>query len=772
MNTKRNHKFLYTSIIYAMIVFLMILVYGLYMQLSFAHSQSVLSYEVFESTGGQVGAAMGNDYEMFKNQNQDVIPTLHHEDIKIADLKIMDIRKGYDVSNVLNPNDFYVFYQNDNQIGYVLLDSYFSFSIHASKNYLFVNQSGNILYQMETIGYTSIYAYVERFTSFDVSKTLENNLLNKQAGNLGKRVNNAYLSYKYIAEDIYIIELDSYLYQNSIYQPFYAGLIVFSIAMLAAFIAIYFFYVRPSFKHSIESDSFLIPNSHVMLLILDKKGYVRKYNTTFYQTFGKQYIFKTIFDYTKEVFDLADRKTITIKLSNQHRPYHFMILSFSEGYVLVSDHAEKELGNHYKNLALNDMITGLPNRIALEEDLINHHRLQEKSGLIVLDVKDYRQITKMIGYPKAQKLLNRLKEQIQSYSKDYQMKIYNFNHDIFVIWLNQIAGLETLEIWAKGFLNYIAEPFLVDDEYIKVDIKMGIVKLFPGDKIQRSSDVVNALMGALERAKNSSIYHYVIYDDGMSGYLSKHQMMERDLKKAILNDEFIIYLQPQYDFLNKRTIGFEALLRWNNPLYIKESPMTYIEMAERNSMIVDIGKIIMKKVFETSMLPEFKAYKFSFNVSPHQMMQRGFIGDLIALAESYQIDYDRISIEVTETMLAQSLELMIHKIEQLKSYGFEVHLDDFGTGYSSLSYLKSLPLDVVKIDKQFVDHITNDRADRILIEAIIDLVKNLDLGLIIEGVETTEQAELLSKFKAYILQGYLISQPISLEQAKKFINKK
>jgi EAL domain-containing protein (putative c-di-GMP-specific phosphodiesterase class I) len=176
-------------------------------------------------------------------------------------------------------------------------------------------------------------------------------------------------------------------------------------------------------------------------------------------------------------------------------------------------------------------------------------------------------------------------------------------------------------------------------------------------------------------------------------------------------------------------------------------------------------------VFEIVKKLENFDLEISFNISPRQLLQPGFVHDLMSLVKEYDVKPHMIGIEMTETVLVQSFDLIIEKLSTLKQQGFKIHLDDFGTGYSSLSYLKNLPVDVIKIDRQFVEDIENNQSARTILRMMMSLGKALKLNVIYEGVETQKQAELIKKDGGTVIQGFLISKPKPFEEAIKLLNK-
>jgi EAL domain-containing protein (putative c-di-GMP-specific phosphodiesterase class I) len=277
------------------------------------------------------------------------------------------------------------------------------------------------------------------------------------------------------------------------------------------------------------------------------------------------------------------------------------------------------------------------------------------------------------------------------------------------------------------------------------------------------------MMLALNHAKESSQHKSFFYDVSLSLIASREQRMEADLANAIKNQEFYMVLQPQFNNQDEKIIGFEALIRWNNPKYASESPLKFIQMAERNNMIIDIGRIALHETFQIAKELEPYNIHVSLNISPVQILQAGFVNEIISVFEQYELKKHSISLEITETFLIGSFDLVINKLKLLQKYGFDIHLDDFGTGYSSLQYLKDLPINTIKIDRAFVINIETDAHSRAIVNMIASLAKNIGLNVVTEGIENDKQNQLVYRAGCNIIQGYLISPPVVKSEAIRLI---
>ena len=233
-----------------------------------------------------------------------------------------------------------------------------------------------------------------------------------------------------------------------------------------------------------------------------------------------------------------------------------------------------------------------------------------------------------------------------------------------------------------------------------------------------------------------------------------------------------MYLQPQMDVKTNEVTGFEALIRWLHPKYQDKSPQEFIELAEQRGHMLDVGKFVITETFKLAKALEKYKVKISMNVSPIQLLQVGFVHSLIEEAKSLELNTSSIAIEITETFLMSNLQIMIEKIKLLKENGFQIHLDDFLTGYSSMVYLKDLPIDTIKIDREFTRYIENSKVHAGIVKTICQLGASLELDVICEGIETEEQFVLAKKFGAKTIQGFYIGKAMPYEEAVELLEKK
>ena len=312
----------------------------------------------------------------------------------------------------------------------------------------------------------------------------------------------------------------------------------------------------------------------------------------------------------------------------------------------------------------------------------------------------------------------------------------------------------TIYINAK-IVAYNLKRETIDASYVNMDEEHQIsLKM-----IEEKLDLAYRNMGEL------SSKDYVVYEAAMDNIILATDEMERDIETGLIDREFQMWLQPQFDIINNRVAGFEALIRWMNPKYRDKSPQIFIELAEKRGHMLDIGRFVITESFKLAKKLEPYNVHISVNVSPVQLLQVGFVQQLIDEFNRNQLKTGSIAIEITETLLMGSFKLVAEKLRLLKEAGFHIHLDDFCTGYSSMLYLKDLPVDTLKIDKEFTKYITTNKFNENIVKTICTLAKDLDLDLVCEGVEAQEQADMVKKFGCRIIQGYLYGKAMPYDQA-------
>ena len=427
---------------------------------------------------------------------------------------------------------------------------------------------------------------------------------------------------------------------------------------------------------------------------------------------------------------------------------------------------QKEFESRLLEVAHTDPLTGLPNRTALVENLARllapqNSRPQKGGALLFLDLDRFKGINDSLGHERGDALIREVGKRLVSCVRQSDL-IARTGGDEFMVVLEGMTDRNSLRKIAETILNEVARPFDLDPAPIFVNASIGMV-VWPedGDSVDfllRRADI------ALYRAKEIG-HAAVAYteEDGRTGR-QKYET-ERELRRALENNEFVLYYQPQVDLSTRRLVGAEALIRWNHPENGLVPPDRFIPVAESSGLIVAIGTWVIEEACrqmgqwkKAGVLP----FRLTVNVSGRQF-ERGSLVDIVrsVLARS-GTEGRLLEVEITESVLMARPQTTT-VLQELSNLGVRTSIDDFGTGYSSLSYLTRLPVYKLKIDRSFVTTLPSDPNVRAITTAIITMSAALGLRTIAEGVETREQLEILKKLGCHEIQGYYFSPPLPAE---------
>jgi predicted signal transduction protein with EAL and GGDEF domain len=339
--------------------------------------------------------------------------------------------------------------------------------------------------------------------------------------------------------------------------------------------------------------------------------------------------------------------------------------------------------------------------------------------------------------------------------------------DEFAILLPSVRRDMDLGNIALKIQNSLRRPFMIDQEEIYLTVSTGIGS-FPRD----GSDVQELLKmadSAMRQAKACGRNNYKFYSPELLALSERRQLIESYLKSAIYKNELDLVFQSQIDMNSGELVGFEALLRWENSKLGKIAPAEFIVIAEESGMINEIGDWVLRQVCLSAISwnshkDKRTHVKFAVNLSTRQFLSENFIRKIEAVIFGTGCSPEWLEFEITESLLLEDNEDILTIFKSLREMGISIAIDDFGVGYSALAYLKKFPVDVVKIDKLFIQDITNNPKSAELVKAIVSMAQNMNLGMIIEGVETPDQKEKLLECCCRYGQGYLFSRPMALSR--------
>lgn len=438
-----------------------------------------------------------------------------------------------------------------------------------------------------------------------------------------------------------------------------------------------------------------------------------------------------------------------------------------------------------ERLAYFDPLTGLHNRAQLEK-IINQTIEQKQqdthySAVLFLDLDRFKLLNDSYGHHMGDQLLKKIAQRLTSEVAEGHF-LGRFGGDEFIIVCPSINSVDEdsalchVNAYAKQVIRAIGKSFILNnghqDEDIEYDIAVSIGGIVFNNPQVNMGYLIQLADIAMYRAKIAGGQQAKIFPLDSQNELTYDSHLIRDMRSAIQQNNFHIYLQPKVN-PEGRLIGSEALVRWLHPERGVLVPSSFIEQAEESNLIIQIGQqvleLVCQKLKHWQQDDRTKELTIAINLSAKQLWQSHFVEQFINTVTSYHIDPSKLIIEVTESLLIQDIRDATEKLVQLKNSGVTISLDDFGTGYSSLNYLHRLPIDEIKIDRSFVQDSTQDPQTDLMVKSIIELAKNFNLSVVAEGVETPSQFNLLKGYGVNVYQGYLFAKPLNEENFTRFI---
>src|ERR1700726_1081997 len=439
--------------------------------------------------------------------------------------------------------------------------------------------------------------------------------------------------------------------------------------------------------------------------------------------------------------------------------------------VLLEDITERRNAEaRISHLARYDELTALPNRVNFRDEierlLAVPHDAEQLSALLFVDLDQFKQVNDTLGHPCGDQLLCAVADRLRAMLRPEDF-VARFGGDEFVVFQQNIKSAEDSAVLARRIVDHLSERYKIDNHLVEIGASVGIAMTSPAG-VSADTLLKNADM-ALYRAKANGRGTFCFFRDEMAQTVEARRILELDLRKALANEEFELFYQPLVNLKSGRIGTCEALLRWNHPVRGTVSPVDIIPVAEDMGLIVDLGRWILRKAcMECMKWPE--AVSVAVNFSPQQFHQRDVLGEVRYALEVSGLPANRLEIEITESSLLRNTQLTHDVLSQLRAIGVRISLDDFGTGYSSLSYLHNFPLQKVKIDRSFLDGIDTDRP-LTLLRGVARLSADLGMSVVVEGIETNEQLELISADGTVTeAQGYLFSRPVPAVRVRQLLN--
>lgn len=429
----------------------------------------------------------------------------------------------------------------------------------------------------------------------------------------------------------------------------------------------------------------------------------------------------------------------------------------------------KEIEDRIAFMAHYDGLTGLPNRMNMQERLEKALRKQDSDtvqrALVWLDLDNFKWVNDTLGHPAGDELLQHVAGRLNEMSADHDT-VARISGDEFAMIVERDT-MDELELFLDDLTERLGEPYDLWGSTANCSASVGVRLFDPYTKDART--MLKHADLALYQAKKLGKSNWCMFTEALDERARAHLRIEADLHTALERNEFQLFFQPQVDAHTQEVVGCEALLRWMHPERGLVYPGDFIAHAEDNGLITRIGDwVIRAALAEARRLP--KHIKVSVNISPVQIHSSNLMTTIVNAIATNKIDPRRLELEITETVLMSDTNFTLKRLHKLKEIGVGIALDDFGTGYSSLSYLRSFPFDKIKIDKSFVRDIESRSDSRAITQATISLAHSLGMRCTAEGVETRFQAEFLRDIGCQELQGFFISRAKPLEKLQHVVD--
>ncbi|MBC3478115.1 EAL domain-containing protein [Pseudomonas taiwanensis] len=413
-----------------------------------------------------------------------------------------------------------------------------------------------------------------------------------------------------------------------------------------------------------------------------------------------------------------------------------------------------------QHLSLHDPLTGLANRNKLSRHL-EQALLQGGDAcsltLLLLDLDNFKPINDSLGHAAGDAVLQEVATRLRDTTRDVDL-VARLGGDEFVVVLDGIDNRNEVDRLCARLVELLKQPILFEEQPVHIGVSMGIAQTrtqgCDAGELIRCADI--ALYQA--KAEGKSTWRY--FAPEMNQQIQYRRQLENDLRRALRNDELLLYYQPRYNLDDLRIVSVEALVRWQHPQEGLLGPDTFIPLAEQSDLINALGRWVLREACNT-------AYSWpdnlliSVNLSPAQFLRSNVVADVRQILQETGFPAQRLELEITENVMLNDIEGALATLQALKELGVRLNMDDFGTGYSSLGYLRTYPFDSIKIDKRFIAGLNNPSAsDRAVVQAIINLGQAMGLTVTAEGVETAQQLKALENDRCHEVQGFFLSRPL------------
>lgn len=471
--------------------------------------------------------------------------------------------------------------------------------------------------------------------------------------------------------------------------------------------------------------------------------------------------------------DMSETKRIQKELLASHVELENKVLARTKELNLANEELKNEIEsrigmeNKIRKMAYYDHLTGLANKKMFIDDvnsIIAEHRGQQYSmAVLYLDLDSFKMINDTLGHAQGDELLKQVSERLISTVR-MNDPIARVGGDEFLVMVQDNADERSVGLIASRLNDAFRRQFDLDGNEVYITVSIGIA-VYPADGEDAETLIMNADI-AMNKAKEKGKNKYELCNSTMKTSLQEIMTLTNQLYKAVSRNEFELYYQPQVDISSGMIVGFEALIRWNHPEMGMISPGRFIPIAEKTGLILPIGEWVLENACRQIKYWHdlgFPRVSVAVNLSVRQFMDYDLVGVVERILKETGLEPGYLELEITESILMEDTKYISETLQQLDRMGVKISIDDFGMKYSSLNYLKQIPLHRLKIDMSFVQGITVNHKDEIIIDGIISLAKNLGIDVLAEGVETLEQLDFLKNARCFTVQGYFLYQPMTAE---------
>ncbi len=430
---------------------------------------------------------------------------------------------------------------------------------------------------------------------------------------------------------------------------------------------------------------------------------------------------------------------------------------------------QRAMRDQLEHRAFHDGLTGLPNRARflqrLEESVTRPAPEDEQAAVLFIDLDRFKPVNDSLGHDAGNELLIAVAQRLVGSISAHDI-VGRLGGDEFVVLLDRVRTADEATVVAERLVTALNEPFVVASHEVAISCSVGIA--IAPRPFTNPAELVRRADQAMYRAKAGGRARWALYQAGHDTASVTRLQLEADLRTALQRDQLRLVYQPVYRAYDQSIVAVEALVRWDHPQHGAIPPSTLIPMAEESGLIVDLGRWVLRTATRSHaqwrQAPRGGSLLLGVNVSPSQLNHPGFSADLDRILGETAMPPSSLLLEVTENVVALGSEL-VDLLSALRARGVRLALDDFGQGQTSLRHLRELPLDVLKIDKVFVDGLAGEESlDRAIVRSVIGLAHELGLRVIAEGIESENQLQLLREMRADLIQGYLLHRPTGPDQ--------